>query len=178
MNQIYRRSEIYYADLGDQFGSEQRGYRPVVIVQNDVGNLHSPTVIVASITSKTDARAKLPTHHYLGASCGLERPSVILTEQLDTLDKRRLEKHVGFLDNRHLRGMNHALAVSVGLIEPKPKAMSVCLCGACANNFNGTGEYYLKRINPYEAEKGICTYCNQRLGFGYMVVERRSGRLR
>lgn len=84
MNQIYRRGEIYYADLGDQFGSEQRGYRPVVIVQNDVGNLHSPTVIVASITSKTDARAKLPTHHYLGASCGLERPSVILTEQLDT----------------------------------------------------------------------------------------------
>ena len=130
------------------------------------------------VTSKTDARAKLPTHHYLGASCGLERPSVILTEQLKTLDKRRLEKRVGFLDNRHLWGMNHALAVSVGLIEPKPRAMSVCLCSACANNFYGTGDYYLKRSNPYEVEKGICTYCNQRLGFDYMVVEHRRGRLR
>lgn len=178
MKQPYSRGDIFFADLGECIGSEQSGYRPVVIVQNDIGNLHSPTVIVASITSKTDARAKLPTHYYLGASCGLETPSVILTEQLRTLDKQCLGKYVGALNLDHTRGVNRALAVSVGLIEPKPRAMSVCLCGACVNNFYGTGDYYLKRINPYEVEKGICTYCNQRLGFDYMVVERRRGRLR
>ena len=123
MKQAYTRGDIYYADLGDCIGSEQSGYRPVVIVQNDVGNLHSPTVIVASISSKVDARAKLPTHHYLGTSCGLELPSVVLAEQLRTLDKQCLGKYVGALDKNHLRSVNHALAVSVGLIESKPQAM-------------------------------------------------------
>ena len=176
MKQTYTRGDIYYANLGDCIGSEQSGYRPVVIVQNDVGNLHSPTVIVASISSKVDARAKLPSHHYLGTSCGLELPSVVLTEQLRTLDKQCLGKHVGALNQAHLRSVNHALAISIGLIEPKPKAMCVCLCSTCANNFYGTGDYYLQRVNPYESQKGVCTYCNQRLGFEYMVATRRKGR--
>ena len=85
----------------------------------------------------------------------MEIPSVVLAEQLRTLDKQCLGKYVGSLDLGHTRGVNRALAVSVGLIEPKPRAMNVCLCGACANNFYGTGDYYLKRINPYEVEKEI-----------------------
>ena len=78
MNQTYKRGDIYFADLGQGVGSEQMGYRPVVIIQNDVGNKHSPTVIVAAITSKVDARAKQPTHCFIGTDYGLELPSVVL----------------------------------------------------------------------------------------------------
>lgn len=74
MNHTYLRGDMYYADLGHGIGSEQEGYRPVVIIQNDVGNKHSPTVIIASITSKKDAKPKLPTHYYIDAENGLELP--------------------------------------------------------------------------------------------------------
>ena len=78
MERTYSRGDLYYADLGKGVGSEQQGRRPVVIIQNNIGNKHSPTVIVASITSKIGAKAKLPTHYYIGTDCGLELPSVIL----------------------------------------------------------------------------------------------------
>ena len=84
MNHTYLRGDMYYADLGRGIGSEQEGYRPVVIIQNNVGNKHSPTVIIASITSKTGVKAKLPTHYYIDAEDGLELPSIVLLEQLRT----------------------------------------------------------------------------------------------
>lgn len=90
MNHTYLRGDMYYADLGRGIGSEQEGYRPVVIIQNNVGNKHSPTAIIASITSKTGVKAKLPTHYYVDAEDGLELPSIVLLEQLRTVDKRRL----------------------------------------------------------------------------------------
>ena len=117
MNQTYLRGDMYYADLGQGIGSEQEGYRPVVIIQNNVGNKHSPTVIIASVTSKTDAKPKLPTHYYINAEDGLELPSIVLLEQLRTVDKRRLGDFIGHLSDKHIRGINHALAVSIGLIE-------------------------------------------------------------
>lgn len=166
------RGEIYFADLGTGVGSEQEGYRPVVIIQNDVGNKHSPTVIIAAITSKSNAKAKLPTHYYLSAESGLEVPSIILLEQVRTVAKKRLTSYIGKLDEKHIRGINRALAVSVGLIEPMPANLTICLCRTCANNFYGTGAYYLKRVNPTDVEKGICDYCNHRLGFDYAVIRR------
>ena len=120
MNHTYLRGDMYYADLGKGIGSEQEGYRPVVIIQNNVGNKHSPTVIIASITSKRDAKAKLPTHYLIGAEDGLEMPSLVLLEQLRTIDKRRLSSFIGHLSEKHIQGINHALAVSVGLIESIP----------------------------------------------------------
>ena len=95
MNHTYLRGDMYYADLGQGIGSEQEGYRPVVIIQNNVGNRHSPTVIIASITSKKDAKPKLPTHYYIHAENGLELPSIVLLEQLRTVDKRRLGDFIG-----------------------------------------------------------------------------------
>lgn len=80
MNHTYLRGDMYYADLGHGIGSEQEGYRPVVIIQNDVGNKHSPTVIIASITSKKEAKPKLPTHYYIDAENGLELPSTNCSE--------------------------------------------------------------------------------------------------
>ena len=89
---LVKRGEIYYADLSPVVGSEQGGMRPVLIVQNDVGNKHSPTVIAAAITSQKD-KSKLPTHISLNAaSCGLAKDSIVLLEQVRTLDKRRLNK--------------------------------------------------------------------------------------
>ena len=100
MNHTYLRGDMYYADLGRGIGSEQEGYRPVVIIQNNVGNKHSPTVIIASITSKTGVKAKLPTHYYIDAEDGLELPSVVLLEQLRTVDKRRLGNFIGIFTLR------------------------------------------------------------------------------
>ena len=110
-----RRGDIYYADLSPVVGSEQGGVRPVLIVQNDTGNRHSPTVIAAAITSQT-GKAKLPTHIELsGRSVGLNRDSVILLEQIRTLDKSRLRERMGRLDESTMSAVDNALAVSFGL---------------------------------------------------------------
>lgn len=167
MNKTYLRGDMYYADLGRGIGSEQEGYRPVVIIQNNTGNKYSPTVIVAAISSKVDAKAKLPTHYLLKAESGLELPSLVLLEQLRTIDKKRLETYIGRLEEKHIRRIDHALAVSVGLIEEVPENLIMCLCPACANNFYGTGSYYLRRVNPAQQKRDICTYCSQRPGFDY-----------
>ena len=110
-----RRGDIYYADLSPVVGSEQGGMRPVLIVQNDTGNKHSPTVIAAAITSQV-GKARLPTHIELsGQSCGLSRDSVILLEQIRTIDKSRLKERMGRLDEPLMNEVDNAIAVSVGL---------------------------------------------------------------
>lgn len=110
-----KRGDIYYANLSPVVGSEQGGVRPVLIVQNDVGNKYSPTVIVAAITSKIN-KAKLPTHIELSAhTYGLERDSVVLLEQIRTLDKARLLERIGCTDNKTLENIDSALAISLGL---------------------------------------------------------------
>mgnify|MGYP002561534006 CR=1 FL=1 len=112
-----KRGEIYYADLSPVVGSEQGGMRPVLIVQNDTGNRHSPTVIAAAITSQT-GKARLPTHIELSArSYGLSRDSVILLEQIRTLDKSRLRERMGQLDAPTMDRVNNAIAVSFGLAQ-------------------------------------------------------------
>ena len=110
-----RRGDIYYADLSPVVGSEQGGIRPVLIIQNDTGNRHSPTVIAAAIMSQT-GKANLPTHISLAArSCGLTRDSVILLEQVRTLDKSRLRERMGRLDEPAMHQVDNAIAVSFGL---------------------------------------------------------------
>lgn len=110
-----KRGEIYYADLSPVIGSEQGGVRPVLIVQNDVGNKHSPTVIAAAITSQRE-KAKLPTHIELNAqSCGLAKDSVVLLEQIRTIDKKRLKEKMGVLDTGSMSKINTALTISFGL---------------------------------------------------------------
>ncbi len=115
MEHSYSRGEIYYAELSDTIGSEQNGYRPVVIIQNDVGNKFSPTVIVAAISSKIGIKSKLPTHHYLESGCCLPISSIIMTEQLRTLDKSRLYEYAGKLDSKHMAELDKTLRISLGL---------------------------------------------------------------
>ena len=121
-----RRGDIYYADLSLVVGSEQGGIRPVLIVQNDMGNRYSPTVIAAAITSRT-GKTKLPTHIEVSpaesivgfSDCGLAKNSVILLEQIRTLDKRRLKERMGKLDDKTMQQVDSAIGISFGIF-PRP----------------------------------------------------------
>ena len=115
MDTNVKRGDIFYADHSPVVGSEQGGTRPVLIVQNDTGNRHSPTVIAAAITSQT-GKARLPTHISLsGHDVGLSRDSIVLLEQIRTIDKRRLREHMGRLDETTMDQIDSAIAVSFGL---------------------------------------------------------------
>ena len=112
-----RRGEIYYAELNPVIGSEQGGTRPVLVIQNNIGNQYSPTTIIAAITSQI-SKAKLPTHVEVRANrCGLERDSVILTEQIRTIDKSRLKEKVAVLDDEIMEHVNNAIGISLNLTE-------------------------------------------------------------
>ena len=112
---VIKRGDIFYADLRPVVGSEQGGIRPVLIIQNNVGNRHSPTVICAAITSKMN-KAKLPTHIEINAELyGIEKDSVILLEQLRTIDKRRLKEKIGHMTDVDMKKVNNALLISLSL---------------------------------------------------------------
>ena len=119
MDSTVKRGDIFYADLSPVVGSEQGGTRPVLIVQNDTGNRHSPTVIAAAITSQT-GKARLPTHiNIAGGSVGLSRDCLSLLEQIRPSDKRRLREHMGRLDEKQMSMVDDAIAVSFGLPETR-----------------------------------------------------------
>ncbi len=115
MDSGIKRGDIFYADLSPVVGSEQGGTRPVLIVQNDMGNKYSPTVIAAAITSQMN-KARLPTHiELMGPAVGLTKNSVVLLEQIRTIDKKRLREHMGRLDESMMNKVDDAIAVSFGL---------------------------------------------------------------
>lgn len=116
MEDLFKRGELYYADLSPVIGSEQGGIRPVLVIQNNVGNKYSPTIIVAAVTSQL-SKAKIPTHVELSSfEYGLPKDSVVLLEQLRTLDKRRLREKIGMVDSYKMRLIDNALLVSLGFI--------------------------------------------------------------
>ncbi len=115
MERTIKRGDIYYADLNPVIGSEQGGTRPVLIISNDIGNRFGPTVIIVPITSRVHTKAKLPTHTVVRNFEGLDKDSIILSEQIRTVDKQRLREYVGTLDGRFLVKVDTALAISIGL---------------------------------------------------------------
>lgn len=112
---VYRRGDIYYVDLNPVIGSEQGGSRPVVVIQNNSGNRHAPTLIVAMITSKTSKNRQLPTHYLLKENPALDEPSVVLLEQLRTIDKRRVREYLGRTSKREMLAIDKALVKSLSL---------------------------------------------------------------
>ena len=115
LNSEIRRGDLYYADLSPVVGSEQGGVRPVLVIQNNIGNKFSSTVIAAVITGKVHYKARLPTHCLLNLSPALSMPSMVLLEQIITIDKRRLKKYVGRINEEETTFINKALSVSLGL---------------------------------------------------------------
>lgn len=189
MNGTYLRGEIYFADLEHGVGSEQMGYRPVLIIQNDTGNKHSPTVIIAAISS---ARKKdyLPTHINLPKEAGVEEGSIIMLEQLRTLDKRRLDKFVGKVDDDTMSLIDDALMISVGVKQEKEKdersnidneaiggsagreEMILCLCGICVRQFIYSPEHLVKKLNRNQKGTELCNYCQVRKGQDYRIARK------
>jgi mRNA interferase MazF len=116
-NVVVKRGDIFYGDLSPVIGSEQGGVRPVLVIQNDIGNKYSPTVIVAAITSQIN-KAKLPTHVELAAeNYGITKDSVILLEQIRTIDKKRLKERIGHLSDELMKQVDVSLQISFGLME-------------------------------------------------------------
>jgi mRNA interferase MazF len=177
-----KRGEMYIADLRPAVGSEQDGIRPVLIVQNNVGNRHSPTAIVAAITGIAK-KPYMPTHVPLPAGNGLEMPSIVLLEQIRTIDKSRLLRYIGQLEEPEMKGIDCGLAVSLGIEMDKKKkkrgdTMLLTLCHTCAQQFYNTNEYIVRRANPKQTVRDTCSYCGCRQGFDFTVKnkDRRAGK--
>jgi mRNA interferase MazF len=121
MDRIIKRGEIYYAELNPVIGSEQGGTRPVLIISNNTGNRYSPTVIIAAITSR-QTKSKLPTHYDLNGVSGLPADSIVLLEQIRTIDKKRLKERLARLDSLIMEAIAMPLLISIGVKADKPQA--------------------------------------------------------
>ncbi|MCQ4638661.1 type II toxin-antitoxin system PemK/MazF family toxin, partial [Anaerovorax odorimutans] len=163
MKKILFRGDVYYADLNPVIGSEQGGKRPVVIIQNDLGNRYSPTVIVAAVTGRK--KIKLPTHVALKGIPELDHDSIILLEQLRTIDKQRLREPIGSLDKLTMKELDQALLVSIGIKKKADTPLILCLCPTCASQFYDNPDYSIRRLDPEQEEKDACMYCSVRQGF-------------
>ena len=165
------RGDIYYANLDPSLGSEQDGIRPVLIVQNSLGNRHSPTTIVAPITSKQ--KAFLPTHLAVIDHEGIESGAVILLEQIRTIDKSRIGKFIGKLDSNLLNQVSQGLSVSLGIRPPHSEAsLEMTLCNRCADAYRDTKEYKLRRIEQGQQIKEPCILCT-RPGYDYELTRKK-----
>ena len=170
-----KRGEIYMAQLVPTSGSEQEGKRPVLVIQNDTGNAHSATVIVAAVSSKVQRKGNMPVHVKLDKTYGLGKESVVKLEQLRTLDKNALGSFVGTLDGEAMSRVNKALGISVGLQKNKPdwsKALELCLCSQCAGQFYNSPDHRIKRSDMNQQFTDSCDFCNVRRGFDFLVLNK------
>jgi mRNA interferase MazF len=161
------RGDIYFAGLDPVIGSEQGGQRPVLIVQNNSGNRFAPTVIAAPITSRV--KPELPTHLPVSSVPALHKGSVVLLEQLRTIDKARLGTYLGSLGRVGMCVVDAALATSLGLRRKAQPPVEMTLCGRCARDYFDTGDYELVRTDPAQRVKEPCTVCSVRMGYDYEV---------
>ena len=164
MTNEYKRGEIYFAELDGGVGSEQAGRRPVVIIQNNVGNAYSTTLIVAAVTSGIEGKFKMPTHYHIGRSCGLYKDSVVLLEQIRTIDKSRIIHYIGQVPKKHMRAIDRALGISVDMNKPA----YINVCPACAKMLHSTGTFLLIR-NGNISEDEMCSCCKMEFAREYEV---------
>lgn len=164
-----KRGDIYYADLNPVVGSEQGGRRPVLVVQNDAGNEHSPTAVVVPITGKP-RKNPLPTHVRLPASCGLEKDSLALAEQVRSIDRSRLENRVGRAGESVMLEIGRALCVSTGIDGGRPRPLVLSLCPRCEADFRNGGYVLVKR--GWQEVKETCDFCNARKGLNFGIFSK------
>jgi len=164
--------DIYYASLNPVIGSEQGDNRPVLIVQNDTGNRHSPTVVIVPLTCKLEKRP-LPTHVLIPQSDGLGQDSLALTEQIRTIDRSRLDGYIGCIGSKIQLKIDAALAICVGIDgfrSVKGKILSLCLCPRCERNFEESGCMLIKK--GWQETKSTCDFCEVRLGLVFGVFRK------
>lgn len=168
------RGDIYRVDFGDGFGSEQGGIRPAVVVQNNMGNWFSPTVIVVPLTSRVFSKSDLPTHSFVMTESGVDQTSLALAEQVRVVDKKRLYERIGHLNQGHMNELDNALSVSVGLSHERPNELRLCLCPDCARKFYESNRHFIRRENRYQRVKECCDICRTRRGFDYIIFRKAS----
>ena len=148
MFEKFHRGDIYSADLSPGIGSEQSGSRPVLILQNNVGNCFSPTIIIAAITSVSKKSRKFPTHYHLNDRCGLVKPSVVMLEQIRTIDKSRLKNYIGHLNKDDMENINKTLLCSLGLHKSAERPVSFSGCASRVIILLGIAEVILNGEYP------------------------------
>lgn len=174
-NHKVKRGEIYLYDFGRNPGSIQNGIRPVMVVQCDAGNLASSTTVIAAITTAIKKRY-LPSHILLSDNFGLREPSMVMLEQLKTVNQEELTQHIGRVDNDCvLRHINSGLKKAMGLwIErPPKKILDVrCLCRKCLDDYMNGNDYIVRRLDPFASVKGECDKCGN-AGWDYIIIDRK-----
>ena len=164
------RGDVFFADLDPAFGCEQSGTRPVLIVQNNTGNRYSNTTIVAAISQRI--KPSLPTHVAIQETLGIGQNSVILLEQLRTIDEKRLAGKLGRLDEKQMHLVDAALMASLGIKTTPKDTILMTLCHNCAQSFRDSGGYLLRPANPLQDMQEPCTVCNVCTGYDYEVTRR------
>ena len=177
-NEIHR-GDIFFSDLNPVKGSEQGGVRPVLVIQNNTGNHFSPTVIIAPITSQLKKNS-LPTHVTLPTGNGLPEQSMVLLEQIRTVDRNRIGQYISTVDDETMAAIDAAICVSLALEPVKERRRTddllLCLCPSCVSSFFQSREYRIKRADPLSPVKSTCDYCNVRTGFDYVITRRSTHR--
>lgn len=172
-NQKVKRGEIYLHDFGSNAGSIQNGVRPVLVVQCDEGNQASTTTVIAALTSVIKKRY-LPSHIVLGDKFGLREPSMVMLEQLKTVNQSELVEYIGFVDSEYLiRRINYGLKKALGLWVDKPqkhKGDIRCLCSKCLEDYKSNPDYIVRRLDPFAKVKQKCDKC-QNDGYDYIVLD-------
>ena len=170
-----KRFEIYLCDFGENAGSIQCGRRPVLVLQDDHFNENSPTTIVAALTTATKKKY-LPSHIIVGERFGLKKPSMILLEQIRTVNQSELLDFIGVLDDDYLiRALSRSLKKTFGLWNYNTKSKNAirCLCSSCVHDYMENGSYIVRRLDPFQKEKYSCEKC-KRPGWDYVITERKS----
>ena len=173
------RGDLFYYDFGDNSGSVQSGERPVLVVQADDYNQNAPTIIVAAVTSVIKKRY-LPSHIILGEEFGLKKPSMVLLEQIRTVNREDLREYIGTVDDDKLfRQINATLKKTFGLwvYKPEGKENIRCLCPKCLNDYIHNPDYIVRRLDPFAKRKDRCDKCD-RDGWDYVVTDRYSSKKR
>lgn len=168
------RGDIYYYDFGNNAGSIQSGCRPVLVIQANELNENSPTVIVAALTTAIK-KQYLPSHIYLGDRYGLREPSMVLLEQLRTVNKTELLEYVGTVDDEHmLKVLANGIKKTVGLwVYHTYRTSDIrCLCSKCLSDYKNSRNYIVKRVDPFKRVKDKCDRCND-YGYDYFVVDKK-----
>lgn len=165
-----RRGEIYSAQLDPAIGHEQRGMRPVLVIQNDTGNQNSGTTIVAAITSR--GKPHIPTHVLLYGATGVSDGSCVMLEQIRTLDVSRIRQRLGRVSAAQMRSIDMALAVSLGIKGIHDNFMVLALCPACRKAFQDMNDYLVVRADFEQRHREPCTLCNIRTGYDFKVMRK------
>ena len=163
------RGDIYFANLNPVIGSEQGGFRPVLVCQNNTGNAHSPTIVIVPITRNLN-KNPLPTHVVIPQSCGFDADCLALAEQIRTIDRSRLNKYIGHINGDVQQQIDTALSVCIGIEEkrsPKGEMLTLCLCHRCENDFHDSGYILVKR--GWQDVKEECDFCKTGRGLTFGV---------